>query len=132
MNHFGITVLVAIAILFLGSCSDKNDSTPTPTPAPTSKKLVFKAEASAGSTVNMVVYGYDGTLTTATSINSQSWTSPEITVPGDATVATITTNGRGVDASSSLKVQVYIDDVMKKEGTGTGTALSAAAQYNLK
>lgn len=80
----------------------------------------------------MAVYGYDATLTTVSGINSQSWTSPELTVPSGANVASIIANAAGANASSTLKVQVYVDGVLKKEGTSTGTALSATAQYNLE
>lgn len=120
-------ILFSFTTFFLFSCSkDKSN------PINTEHKVVFKATASSGSAVNMVVYGYDATLTTLSSVNSASWTSPEITVPANATVATITANAMGANAAATLKVQVYVDGVLKKEGNSAGTALSATAQYNLK
>lgn len=80
----------------------------------------------------MVVYGYDNTLTSVSSLGGTTWTSPEITAPANATVASVVLNGMGANASSTLKVQVYVDGVLKKEGTGAGTALTATAQFNLK
>ncbi len=126
-NKFAKLIVLICTIPFLLNCSSDDNE-----PNNTSKKIVFKAETSAGSSINMAVYGYDATLTTVSGINSQSWTSPELTVPSGANVASIIANAAGANASSTLKVQVYVDGVLKKEGTSTGTALSATAQYNLE
>lgn len=127
-NKYAALIFAAlIAIATLGCSKDKNNA-----PSSTSHKLVFKAEASSGSSLNMVVYGYDNTLTTVSSLGGTTWTSPEITAPANATVASVVLNAMGANASSTLKVQVYVDGVLKKEGTSTGTALSATAQFNLK
>ena len=100
-------------------------------PTSTSKKVVFKAEASAGSTVRMIVYGYDASLTTISNANTQTWTSSEIVVPATANVASISGNGMGANAAATLKVQIYVNGQLKKEGTSTGTALSVTSQHNL-
>lgn len=126
-NKLATLILLIFATLFFFSCSKDDDS-----PINTSNKVIFKAETSSGSLINMIVYGYDTTLTTISNVNSQSWTSPEITVPSNANVASIMVNAMGASASSSLKVQVYVNGTLEKEGTSTGTALSATAQYNLK
>lgn len=126
-NKLATLILLIFATLFFFSCSKDDDS-----PINTSNKVIFKAEASSGSLINMIVYGYDTTLTTISNVNSQSWTSPEITVPSNANVASIMVNAMGASASSSLKVQVYVNGTLEKQGTSTGTALSATAQYNLK
>lgn len=118
--------LLFFAVISILSCSSDDDSA-----ANVSNKVIFKAEASSGSSINMVVYGYDATLETVSGINNQSWTSPEITIPASANVASIIANAMGANASSTLKVQVYVNGVLKKEGTSTGTALSASAQHNL-
>lgn len=120
-------ILFVFTTLVLFSCS-KNKSNPFST----EHKVVFKATASSGSSINMIVYGYDATLTTLSSVNSSSWTSSEVTVPANATVASITANAIGANAAATLKVEVYVDGVLKKEGNSMGTALSATAQYNLK
>lgn len=120
--------LLLITLISLTACSKDNKNT---SPAK-SHKLVYKAEASAGSKVNMSVYGYDATLTTASGLSGTTWTSPEITAPANANLASITVNGIGANSSSTLKVQIFVDGVLKKEGTSTGTALSATAQYSLR
>ncbi len=119
-------LIVAVSFTF-AACSKNNQRTP----GNLSHKVIFKAEASAGSFINMVVYGYDVTLTPVSGINAPIWTSPEITVPPNASIASITANALGVNTSSSLKVQVYVNGLLKKEGISTGTALSATAHYNL-
>lgn len=127
-NKFAaLTVMTAIVLSTLGCSKDKDD-----TPSNTSHKLVFKAEASSGSSLNTVVYGYDNSLTSVSSLSSTTWTSPEITAPANASVASVIMNAIGANASSTLKVQVYVDGVLKKEGTSAGSALSATAQFNLR
>lgn len=121
------TFVVLLMALFLGitsSCSNDDDDNGT------SHKVVFKATASAGSDMDMVTYGYDTTLTTATSLSGTTWTSPEITVPAGAIGVNVGMNAMGADASSTLKVQIFVDGELKKEATATGQALSAHANYN--
>ena len=122
-----ILFTIAIASFSFTGCSKKDD-----VPGNATNKVVFKAEASAGSSLSLAVYGYDATLTTASSLGGTSWTSPEITVPASANVASVVLNAMGASASSTLKVQVFVNGTLKKEGTSSGTALSATAQYNLK
>ncbi len=120
-------VLFGLVLLQISTSCSKDEE-----PTGSSKKVVFKAEASSGVLVNLVVYGYDNNLTTISKANVQTWTSPEITVPANTSVATISANAMGVNASSTLKVKVFVDGVEKRENTSTGTALSATAQVNLK
>jgi hypothetical protein len=126
-NKFAKFIVLIFVIPLVVNCSSDDKG-----PSNTTKKVIFKAEASTGSSINMAVYGYDATLTTVSSINNQSWTSPEITVPASANVASVIANAMGANAASTLKVQVYVNGVLKKEGTSTGTALSATAQYDLE
>lgn len=126
-SKFASFILLAVIALSLLNCSKGGDK-----PSNTSHKIVFKAEASAGSALNMAVYGYDATLTTVSGLGGITWTSPEITAPSNVNLANITVNAIGVNASSTLKVQIYVNGVLKKEGTSTGTALSATAQYLLR
>jgi len=107
------------------SCSKDDDNKP----ASTSHKVVFKATASAGSNISVAVYAYDANQTTATSLTGTTWTSPEITVPAGTVVATAAVSATGANASSSLKVQIYVDGELKKEGTSTGQILSASVTY---
>jgi hypothetical protein len=78
----------------------------------------------------VAVYGYDSEITTATSLSGTTWTSPEITVPAGAVIANAGIDATGGDASATLKVQIYVDGSLKKEGTSSGEILSAHASYN--
>lgn len=127
MYPFMASFFMMMAIFCLAGCSDDGDSN-----SPTTHQVYFQAEASAGSSINQVVYGFDTSLTTATSLGGMTWKSAEITVPATATVLSINMNAIGVNASSTLKVQIYVDGVLKKEATGSGTALIAQAQYSLR
>jgi hypothetical protein len=120
-------LLMAVALVFT-SCSN-DDNGPT---ASTTSKILFKAEASEGSVLRTITYGYDSTLQTVSNAGSQTWTSVEITAPENANVATVTANAIGADNSATLTVKIYVDGILKKEITSTGSALAAVAQYNLK
>ena len=122
------TVAFFAAIILLASCGKDDDNTPNP--SPTTHKVMFKAEASAGSNLSIAVYGHDASTTTASSLSGTTWTSPEITVPAGTVVASAAVNATGANTSSTLKVQVWVDGVMKKEGTSSGSILSAQATYN--
>jgi len=123
-----LIAFAAFAAIMGTSCS--KDDAGTPGPSSTSHKVQFKAEASAGSNIEVAVYGYDANTTTATSLSGTTWSSPEITVPAGTVMATAAVNGTGANASSTLKVQVWVDGVMKKEGTSSGEVLSAQASYS--
>lgn len=112
------------ASIFTG-CSKDDDGKPSSG----SHKVTFKATASAGSSISGAAYGYDNQQTVATSLSGTTWTSPEINVPAGTVLVTAAVTGTGVDASSSLKVQVFVDGELKKEGTSTGRTLSASATY---
>ncbi|MFN1217524.1 hypothetical protein ACKW6Q_11200 [Chryseobacterium kwangjuense] len=119
-----ILLVTAVFLGFTSSCSNDDDDE---TPVRTTHKVVFKAQASAGSNLDTAVYGYDTTLTTTQNIGT-TWTSPEITVPANAVNVNIAVNGNG-PASSTLKVQIFVDGQLKKEGTSSGQILSANANY---
>ncbi len=112
------------ASIFTG-CSKDDDK-----PSSSSHKVTFKAIASTGSNIEIAVYGYDSNPTTVTSLTGTTWSSPEITVPAGSIVATAAVSATGVNASSSLKVQIFVDGELKKEGTSTGEILSASATYS--
>lgn len=121
------SLLALLFSLVFVSCSKDDDK---PGPSKTSHKVVFKAIASEGSNITVAVYGYDSEITTATSLNGSTWTSPEVTVPAGTIVANASVGADGKDANSSLKVQVYVDGELKKEGTSTGEFLNASASYS--
>jgi len=128
-NKIATFLILALSAFAFTSCSkdDGDDAN-----GGNSHKLVFKAEVSAGSSINQSVYGYDTSLTTVTGLGGLAWTSPEVTAPANARVASFVVNAVGANASSTLKLQVFVDGVLKKESTSTGTALVSQAQYTLR
>jgi len=125
------TFVVLMATLFIGlvTTSCKNDDDDDIPGAGKSHKVVFKAIASSGSDIDVAVYGIDGNPTTASSLSGTTWSSPEVTSEAGAYGANIAVGATGVNASSTLKVQIWVDGELKKEGTSSGQVLSASASY---
>jgi hypothetical protein len=121
---FAMAMLLGIT----SSCS-KDDDDNNVVGSSGTHKVVFKAEASSGSNISVAVYGYDANATTATSLSGTSWSSPEITVPAGALTLNVAANATGANASSTLKVQIFVDGVLKKEGTSSGQYLSASTNH---
>ncbi|AZA51122.1 hypothetical protein EG346_24410 [Chryseobacterium carnipullorum] len=124
------TLAVLLTTLFFGlvtSCSSDDDDDNSP--AKKSHKVVFKAIASSGSNIDVAVYGIDGNPTTASSLSGTTWTSPEVTSEPGAYNANVAVNAIGANASSTLKVQIWVDGELKKEGSSSGQYLSASASY---
>ncbi|WP_415326201.1 hypothetical protein [Chryseobacterium sp. MMS23-Vi53] len=117
----------ALVFGFVASCSNDDDDI-IPGDGKT-HKVVFKAEASSGSNIDIAVYGIDGNPTTASSLSGTTWTSPEITTDKNAYSANVAVSADGANASSTLKVQIWVDGELKKEGTSSGQVLSASAAY---
>lgn len=116
-------ILVA-GVLFTGCSKDKD------TPDPSSpRKVVFKAQTSADASISNAAYGYDSEITYATGLSGTTWTSPEITVPGNALSVYANMGGLGSSAASTVKIQIFVDGTLKKEATATGTQLVASVQY---
>lgn len=129
-NRIKTTLLSFFAVLlFAGLISCKKDENQEP--SKTSHKVVYKLEASAGSELSVVVYGYDSQLTSNSSLSGTTWSSPEITVPAGTVVLSVTGNATGANANSTLKAQIYVDGELKREGLSSGTALSAIASFSL-
>lgn len=125
-----LIILVISIFSFVGCSRDSSDDAPPATS--TTHKVVFKAEVSAGSSISQATYGYDSSFTSASSLSGVTWSSPEITVPANTTAVSATVYAIGNSASSTIKTQIYVDGVLKKEATGSGEALIAHAAYNLK
>lgn len=123
-----VAVLAAMLIGFTASCSKDNDDNNV-NGAGKSHKVVFKAIASSGSNIDVAVYGIDGNPTTASSLSGSTWSSPEITSEPGAYSANVAVNAVGPGASATLKVQIWVDGELKKEGTSSGQYLSASASY---
>ncbi|WP_267405166.1 MULTISPECIES: hypothetical protein [unclassified Chryseobacterium] len=123
-----VVLLAAMFIGFVSSCSSDDDDNPV-NGAGKQHKVVFKAIASSGSNIDVAVYGIDGNPTTASSLSGETWSSPEITSEKGAYGANVAVNAIGASASSTLKVQIWVDGELKKEGTSSGQYLSASASY---
>lgn len=124
------TFVVLMATMLIGLVSScKNDDDDDIPGAGKSHKVVFKAIASSGSDIDVAVYGIDGNPTTASSLSGTTWTSPEVTSEAGAYGANVAVGATGVNASSTLKVQIWVDGELKKEGTSSGQVLSASASY---
>lgn len=126
----GTFLMLAAALIFgfVSSCSDDDDDNPV-NGAGETHKVVFKAIASSGSNIDVAVYGIDGNPTTASSLSGTTWSSPEVTAEKGAYTANVAVNAIGAGASSTLKVQIWVDGELKKEGTSSGQYLSASTSY---
>ncbi|WP_160138404.1 hypothetical protein [Chryseobacterium sp. c4a] len=122
-----VVLLATMLMGFVASCSKDDDDNVNG--AKKSHKVVFKAIASTGTNIDGAVYGIDGNPTTATSLSGTTWSSPEVTSEAGAYNANVVVNAIGVDATSTLKVQIWVDGELKKEGTSSGQYLSASASY---
>ncbi|MDR6370484.1 hypothetical protein J2795_002196 [Chryseobacterium bernardetii] len=122
-----VAVIAAMFIGFTASCSKDNDDNENG--AGKSHKVVFKAIASSGSNIDVAVYGIDGNPTTASSLSGSTWSSPEVTSEPGAYSANVAVNAVGPNASATLKVQIWVDGELKKEGTSSGQYLSASTSY---
>ncbi|MDR3022570.1 hypothetical protein [Chryseobacterium sp.] len=122
-----VAVIAVMLIGFTVSCS--NDDDDNVNGAGKSHKVVFKAIASSGSNIDVAVYGIDGNPTTASSLSGSTWSSPEVTSESGAYSANVAVNAIGADASATLKVQIWVDGELKKEGTSSGQYLSASTSY---
>lgn len=124
-----VMLLATVLMGFVTSCSKDDDDTPNVNGAGKSHKVVFKAIASAGTDIDAAVYGVDSNATTASSLSGTTWSSPEVTSEKGAYNANVVVNAVGTNASSTLKVQIWVDGELKKEGTSSGQYLSASASY---
>lgn len=113
--------VLAFSIGF-SACGGKDDD---PAPGRSAKKVQYKAIGSTGVKLHSAIYGYDQTITTVSSIPGNTWTSPVLDVPASAMGGTCVVGAIGVDANSTLKVEMYINGELKKTGTSSGTTLSA-------
>lgn len=119
--------LITVMILSLvESCRKDNDDTSEEIKT---QKVVFKAEGSSGVNISKAVYGIDGNPITVTGLSGTIWTSPELTAEGVVYNSNVVVNATGVDAASTLKVQIWVDDQLKKESVSSGLTLSASTSY---
>ncbi|MBE4949783.1 hypothetical protein [Chryseobacterium culicis] len=100
--------------------------------------IMFKAEASAGSNITYVLDNGNGEANES-NFNGVVWTSPEYThseeLPAGKTmnqIKIVSVKATGVDATSTLKVQIYIDGVLRQEEIAKGQNLEVTAKYNVE
>jgi hypothetical protein len=120
-----VVLMAAIILGFVASCKNDDDDVPETE----THKIIFKAEASSGSNISKAVYGIDGNPITVTGLSGTTWSSPELTTEGPVYNVNVVVNATGADASSTLKVQVWVDGALKKESVSSGQNLSASTSY---
>lgn len=118
-------LLMALGLVFsLTSCRDDDNNSGSG-----NHKVVFKAVGSEGVMIHVVGHNVGTDMHNFTDLNVNSWSSQEISFSGNAPL-NITVNGVGTNANSTLKAQIFVDGTLVKEGTSTGTYLSATAVHN--
>lgn len=120
-----LMLLMALGLIFgISSCrDDKSDGTSG------THKVVFKGVGSNGVVIRVAGYNIGTEIHTKSDLSVNQWSSEEFTFSGN-TPLNVTINALGTDANSTLKAQIFVDGKLVKEGTSTGTYLSATAAHN--
>ncbi|VXB90526.1 MULTISPECIES: hypothetical protein [Chryseobacterium] len=121
-----VAVTTVMVLSFVESCRKDDDDTSEDIKT---QKVVFKAEGSSGVNISKAVYGIDGNPITVNGLSGSTWTSPEVTAEGVVYNTNVVVNATGVDAASTLKVQIWVDGQLKKESVSSGMTLSASTSY---
>lgn len=121
-----VAVITVMVLSFVESCRKDNDDASEDIKT---QKVVFKAEGSSGVNISKAVYGIDGNPITVNGLSGATWTSPEVTAEGVVYNTNVVVNATGVDAASTLKVQIWVDGQLKKESVSSGMTLSASTSY---
>ncbi|WP_426473328.1 hypothetical protein [Chryseobacterium balustinum] len=121
-----VALITVMVLSLVESCRKDNDDTSEDIKT---QKVVFKAEGSSGVNISKAVYGIDGNPITVTGLSGTTWTSPELTAEGAVYNSNVVVNATGVDAASTLKVQIWVDGQLKKESISSGLTLSASTSY---
>jgi len=121
-----VAVITVMVLSFVESCRKDDDDTSEDIKT---QKVVFKAEGSSGVNISKAVYGIDGNPITVNGLSGATWTSPEVTAEGVVYNTNVVVNATGVDAASTLKVQIWVDGQLKKESVSSGMTLSASTSY---
>ena len=121
-----VAVITVMVLSFVESCRKDNDDTSEDIKT---QKVVFKAEGSSGVNISKAVYGIDGNPITVNGLSGSTWTSPELIAEGVVYNTNVVVNATGVDAASTLKVQIWVDGQLKKESVSSGMTLSVSTSY---
>ena len=121
-----VAVITVMVLSFVESCRKDDDDASEDIKT---QKVVFKAEGSSGVNISKAVYGIDGNPITVNGLSGATWTSPEVTAEGVVYNTNVVVNATGVDAASTLKVQIWVDGQLKKESVSSGMTLSTSTSY---
>lgn len=121
-----VAVITVMVLSFVESCRKDDDDASEDIKT---QKVVFKAEGSSGVNISKAVYGIDGNPITVNGLSGATWTSPELTAEGVVYNTNVVVNATGVDAASTLKVQIWVDGQLKKESVSSGMTLSVSTSY---
>ena len=114
-----------LCMLVFAGCSGKGDD-----PKPTGHKIKYRAEVSSGSTIHTVLYiAASGENTTISNLSTATWESQEFNMPASTAAVSFGALGTPANASASMKVQIIVDGVVKKESTSSGGILNASATF---
>lgn len=120
-------LLLAVGLVFgISSCSRDDEGGGG---SGGTHKVVFKAVGSEGVVIKTAGYTVGTEIHTKSDLSVNTWSSEEITITGNTPLSAIA-NAIGTGASSTLKVQIFVDGKLVKESTSTGTYLSATAAHN--
>lgn len=120
-----VAVMTVMVLSFVESCRKDDDTSEDVK----TQKIIFKAEGSSGVNISKAVYGIDGNPITVTGLSGTTWSSPELTAEGIVYNSNVVVNATGLDAASTLKVQIWVDGQLKKESVSSGMTLSASTSY---
>lgn len=121
-----VAVMTVMVLSFVESCRKDDDVSEDVK----TQKIIFKAEGSSGVNISKAVYGIDGNPITVNGLSGTTWSSPELTAEGVVYNTNVVVNATGVDAASTLKVQIWVDGQLKKESVSSGVTLSASTSYS--
>ena len=114
-----------LCMLAFAGCSGKGDD-----PKPTGHKIKYKAEVSSGSTIHTVIYiAASGENTTIANLSVGTWESAEFNMPASTAAVSFGALGTPANGSASMKVQIIVDGVVKKESTSSGGLLNASTTF---
>ena len=119
-----MAVLSVLVLTILASCEKDHFKT---------HKVKFIAETSFGARLTKIAYTNEtGDMNTTYFIDNRSSATEEQYIPWSVGVVNLQATGTGGSGSSSIKLQIWVDDQLVKEIVSTGMPLSASTSYSFK
>lgn len=116
---------VMLFTVVFSACSKDKDK-----PSGGNHKVVFKAMGSAGTNITTAIYvDGGGENVSETNLSGSTWESGELTFSSSVQAINFGVQATGPNASSTMKVQIIVDGVVKKESSATGTILVPSATF---